>query len=213
MRPMSLVSSALPTDRPTDRPLDRRAIRRAQTEAALRSSALDLAEERGFDGFTVDEVAQRAGVSPRTFFNYFATKEAAVLSDPRPVLEAMNAALLENLEAPLVDAVHAAVKAFLAVSTARPRDMRRELALVESQPTLRIALLSHYCAYERRLGRGIAERMSTSVEEDPLPLVLAAAAVAVARIVLMRWSWTGDEAPDDDAVDETLARMGALLAT
>src|SRR5689334_10681167 len=64
---------------------DRRAARRAQTERALRSAALDLAEERGFDGFTVDEVAARAGVSPRTFFNYFPTKEAAVLADPRPV--------------------------------------------------------------------------------------------------------------------------------
>jgi AcrR family transcriptional regulator len=211
MRRMPLVAPTITSDR-VQSPPDRRAIRRAQTEAALRSAALDLAEERGFDGFTVDEVAQRAGVSPRTFFNYFATKEAAVLSDPRPVLEAMNAALAENLDAPLVEAVHAAVKAFLAVSTARPRDMRRELSLVESQPTLRIALLSHYCAYERTLGRGIAERMGTSVEDDPLPLVLAAAAVAVARIVLMRWSWTGDEAPDEDAVDETLARMGALLA-
>ena len=191
---------------------DRRAARRAQTEQALRAAALDLAEQRGFDRFTVDEVAARAGVSPRTFFNYFPTKEAAVLADPRPVLEAMSAAVLDRPEAPLIDAVRAAITAFLTVSTSPERNVRRELTLIEAQPALRIALLSHYCAYERKLGQGIATRMGTTVEADPLPLVLAAAAVAVGRIVLVRWSWTNEGAPSDTDVEETLARMGALLA-
>lgn len=191
---------------------DRRAARRAQTERALRAAALDLAEERGFDGFTVDEVAARAGVSPRTFFNYFPTKEAAVLADPRPVMEAMIAAIGANPEERLVDAIHSAITAFLTVSCADERNIRRELALVEGQPSLRIALLSHYCAYERALGRAIAERMGTTVEADPLPLVMAASAVGIARIVLVRWSWTADPAPSRKEVEETLARMGAVLA-
>src|SRR6478609_187035 len=191
---------------------DRRAARRAQTERALREAALDLAEERGFDGFTVDEVAARAGVSPRTFFNYFPTKEAAVLADPRPVMEAMIKAIADRPDERLVDAIHAAITAFLEVSTADGRNIRRELTLIEGQPSLRIALLSHYCAYERSLGRAIAERMGTTVEDDPLPLVVAAAAVGVARIVLVRWSWTSEPAPSAADVDETLARMGAVLA-
>ena len=191
---------------------DRRAARRAQTERALREAALDLAEERGFDGFTVDEVAARAGVSPRTFFNYFPTKEAAVLADPRPVMEAMITAMAERPDEPLIDGIRAAITAFLSVSTADGRNIRRELALIEGQPSLRIALLSHYCAYERSLGRAIAERMGTTVEDDPLPLVVAAAAVGVARIVLVRWSWTSEPAPSAADVDETLARMGAVLA-
>lgn len=190
---------------------DRRAARRRQTEAALRSAALDLAEERGFDGFTVDEVAARAGVSPRTFFNYFPTKEAAVLADPRPVMEAMINAVHERPEARLVDAIHAAIAAFLEVSAADGRNIRRELALVEGQPSLRIALLSHYCAYERSLGRAIAERMGTTVEDDPLPLVIAASAVGIARIVLVRWSWTNEPVPDAAEVDRTLRRMGEFL--
>ena len=207
----SPASASLPPAAPS--PLtDRRAARRAQTELALRTAALDLAEQRGFDGFTVDEVAQRAGVSPRTFFNYFPTKEAAVLADPRPVLEAMSAAVADRPDAPLLEAIRAAITAFLTVSTSSDRHVRRELALIEDQVPLRIALLTHYCAYERTLGRAIAERMGTTVEADPLPLVLAAAAVGVARIVLVRWSWTSDPAPDEADVEETLARMGALLA-
>jgi len=191
---------------------DRRAARRHQTEHALRTAALDLAEERGFDGFTVDEVAARAGVSPRTFFNYFPTKEAAVLADPRPVMEAMIKAIEARPDERLVDAIHAAITAFLEVSTADERNIRRELTLIEGQPSLRIALLSHYCAYERTLGRAIATRMGTTVEADPLPLVVAASAVGVARIVLVRWSWTTEPAPSAADVEETLARMGALLA-
>jgi AcrR family transcriptional regulator len=191
---------------------DRRVARRAQTEYALRQAALGLAEERGFDGFTVDEVAQHAGVSPRTFFNYFPTKEAALLADPRPMLDAMNAGFDAQIDAPLVDAILGAINGFLAAATVNPVDTRRELALIESQPPLRIALLSHYCAYERTLARAIAGRMGVGIEDDPLPLALAASAVAVARIVIVRWSWGTDEHPDPRDVESTVRRMSSVLA-
>jgi hypothetical protein len=126
-------------------------------------------------------------------------------------MEAMINAVAARPDETLADAIHAAITAFLEVSSADERNVRRELALVEGQPSLRIALLSHYCAYERALGRAIADRMGTTVEADPLPLAFAAAAVGVARIVLVRWSWTSEAGPSDDDVEQTLARMGDLL--
>ncbi|MDQ0691433.1 TetR/AcrR family transcriptional regulator [Arthrobacter sp. W4I7] len=45
----------------------------------LRSSALDLFMEKGYDAVTVNEIADRAGVTPRTFFRHFPTKETIVL--------------------------------------------------------------------------------------------------------------------------------------
>jgi len=55
-----------------------RDLKREATSRALANAALELAIERGMDGFIVDEVAQRAGFSRRTFANHFACKEEAV---------------------------------------------------------------------------------------------------------------------------------------
>jgi AcrR family transcriptional regulator len=46
---------------------------------AIHRAALELVAERGLAGVTVEEISERAGVSPRTFFNYWTTKENAVL--------------------------------------------------------------------------------------------------------------------------------------
>lgn len=69
--------------------LSLRDVRKRETIRALTDTARRLTIERGFSGFTVDEVCAEAGVSRRTFFNYFASKENAVYGfteiDPRLV--------------------------------------------------------------------------------------------------------------------------------
>ncbi|MFC7760808.1 TetR/AcrR family transcriptional regulator [Catellatospora bangladeshensis] len=53
------------------------------TRQALHEATLRLALERGLDAVTVDAVADEAGVSRRTFSNYFANKEDALLHGDR----------------------------------------------------------------------------------------------------------------------------------
>lgn len=56
--------------------------KRLATRRAIELAALELVGEHGLDGVTIDEISRRADVSPRTFFNYFPSKEEAVLGDP-----------------------------------------------------------------------------------------------------------------------------------
>ncbi len=60
-----------------------RAERKAASHLALADAALRLARERGFDGFTIDDLARSAGTSRRTFFNHFLSKEDAVVEVAR----------------------------------------------------------------------------------------------------------------------------------
>ncbi len=60
--------------------------KRLATRRAIQRAALQVVRERGLDGATVDEMARIADVSPRTFFNYFPSKEDAILGDV-PTLE------------------------------------------------------------------------------------------------------------------------------
>ena len=64
-----------------------------QTRRALSVAALELAIERGPDRVLVEDIAAAAGVSARTFNNYFASKEAAVVGEGTERADAMRAAL------------------------------------------------------------------------------------------------------------------------
>ncbi|WP_426592869.1 TetR/AcrR family transcriptional regulator [Cellulomonas sp. McL0617] len=56
--------------------------KRVETRHRIADAALDLALEHGLDGATVEAISAAAGVSPRTFFNYFESKDDALLNAP-----------------------------------------------------------------------------------------------------------------------------------
>src|SRR5258707_2001889 len=74
----------LPSTTAADQPrASLRERKKLATRRLLRRTALDLVAERGFAHVTVDDIAEAADVSPRTFFNYFPSKEAAIYgTDP-----------------------------------------------------------------------------------------------------------------------------------
>ena len=67
--------------------------KKRQTRQALNRAAISLVQEQGLGGVTAEDIARAAGVSPRTFFNYFPTKEAALAGLGGEVAERVDAAL------------------------------------------------------------------------------------------------------------------------
>ena len=72
---------------------------------AIKASALELARDRGLTAFTVTELAERAGVSRRTFFNHFGSIDDAIHSALRDLVLAKFEALTERLGDANVDSL------------------------------------------------------------------------------------------------------------
>lgn len=73
--------------------------KRIATRASIEDAATRLVDERGFSAVTVEEICQEAGISRRTFFNYFDSKDSAVLGSPSMAFpEEVKAAYLESEE-------------------------------------------------------------------------------------------------------------------
>jgi AcrR family transcriptional regulator len=88
-------------------------LRWQSTHEALRRVALEMFARKGFANVTVAELAQRAGVTQRTFFRHFPTKEAVLFKDYDTHLEWLAEALAERpASEPLFDAVLASVTSF-----------------------------------------------------------------------------------------------------
>lgn len=94
-------------------PTNRHELRRRSTHGALRRVALASFARRGFANVTVSELAREAGVTERTFFRHFPTKEAVLFQDYDTHLEWLAEALAQRpASEPLFDAVLAGVETF-----------------------------------------------------------------------------------------------------
>ncbi|MGH2859431.1 MAG: TetR family transcriptional regulator, partial [Solirubrobacteraceae bacterium] len=90
--------------------IGRREASKRATRAAIEQAARELFAQRGFDAVTVREIAERAGVTERTFYRYFPSKHELVADDARAWAQVLRAAIRDRprSEAPL-EAVHLAV--------------------------------------------------------------------------------------------------------
>jgi len=84
-RPTSPAPHRAPSDGPR---LGLRERKKIKTREAIRGATYALIEEQGYDATTIDQIADRAEVSPSTVFRYFSTKEDIVLTDEYDLLMA-----------------------------------------------------------------------------------------------------------------------------
>ncbi|WP_433697683.1 TetR/AcrR family transcriptional regulator [Nocardiopsis sp. CA-288880] len=170
-----------------DVPRDLRARRRLTTRQEIHEAALALFEEQGVRETTVQQIAERAGVSSRTFFRHFESKEQAGLPGQHRLL-----GVIDGLEAsdPEPAAVLRAIESAAESAMGRENDPgleehRRLARLLAREPDLRALAASQEKDLAARLRARVAEQVG---EHDPVAVLLVAeVAVAVWRTSWERW--------------------------
>jgi len=168
------------------------------TRQALGRAAMKLAVERGLDNVLVEDIAEAAGVSPRTFNNYFGSKYEAIcaLQQDRAVRigEALRA---RPAGEPLWESVTQAV---LSEFGPAPEDgglagqqLRERIAgirLVVTTPALVGEYLKVQGVAQHHLADAIAERLGSSIPSAMFPQILAGAVSAAMQVALRRWLYS-----------------------
>ncbi|MER7665825.1 MULTISPECIES: TetR/AcrR family transcriptional regulator [unclassified Streptomyces] len=152
------------------------------TRVALREAALRLALRDGPENVRVDDIAEAAGVSPRTYNNYFPSREQAIVAAVTADRESRIAAAVAARPA-RVRLADALTEAILEQYT-EPRD-HDVLLLITASPALRDAFLDAAAAIEHPLATEIDQRLGDT--GTPAARVLAAAVAAAVRVALQQW--------------------------
>jgi AcrR family transcriptional regulator len=134
---------------------------RLQTYDLLGHTAVTLFAENGFDAVTVDDVAAAAGVSRRTVFRYFPSKEDLVLVHPQSWIETFESTVEENSGESPLERVRLGALALADQIDADPAPVRAALEVAESHP----ALLAGVAAVNQQLAARIAEEFAPSTSK------------------------------------------------
>ncbi|MGH3493339.1 MAG: TetR family transcriptional regulator [Sciscionella sp.] len=171
---------------PTTTP-NRRDRKKETTRRALRRAAVALVDERGFDGVTVQDISDVADVAPRTFFNYFASKEEALASpDPEDLARLGDRVAARPSSEPPTVVLRTVLMAEAADMAERRDEWLHQLAVLRRDPRLMAALAGSWWEIERTLSAALCER-SAKPSTALIPAVLVAGAVGAFRVALSRW--------------------------
>ncbi len=159
------------------------------TRRALGVAAMRQAVERGLDNVTVEDIADAAGVSARTFNNYFASKYEAICALPMDRGRLVGWALSQRpADEPLLDAVTAAMlEPYGTAEQAPDREWIAGVRLVIQSPLLQGEYLRTLHATQQALATAIADRLDLDLNADMFPAVLAGAVVSAAQVAMERW--------------------------
>lgn len=188
------------------------------TRIALSWAAIRLTVERGLDNVRVEDIAAAAGVSTRTFSNYFGSKGEAIVARHHDRARAIAAALRERpADEPIWTAItHAALAGFALgepVTEGRPPDRSwvEGLRLMVAEPALQSEFQKAGAAAEAEIALVVAERTGTDATTDVYPRLVAGVVGAALSVVTQQWLVTDPPRPMEDLLRDVFGRLAAGL--
>jgi AcrR family transcriptional regulator len=195
--------------------------KKAETRSALSWAAIRLTAERGFDNVRVEDIADAAGVSPRTFNNYFSSKAEAIVSrhldrfhraadelrarpDGEPLWESITEVALSQVEPGAEVLAHPVADRSAWVAGVR--------AMV-AEPALQGEWLRAAARAEAEFAAAVAQRTGTDLEKDIYPHLVAAAVTAATNVAQAQFLRGDGTASMRDLLSEALVRITSGLPT
>jgi AcrR family transcriptional regulator len=181
-----------------------------RTRGALLDAALNLFSEKGYDQTTTDEIAERAGVSARTFFRYFPTKESVLFAGEYDFINAFRGVYLAQDES--LSDCEAMVDSFALLAPGLKR-IRKRIAQYHEAVASSLVLLGrerrNHEANAEVVAKVIAQRRRLPAPDNGCRL-LAAVGVLLLERAVKQWLATPSRALEDLIRDE-FATLPAVL--
>jgi len=175
----------------------------------LEQAALELYVERGYEQTTVAEIAERAGLTERTFFRHFADKREVLFAGAGTLQDLLVTAVAgaPDAVAPL-EAVAAALEAAGALLQERREYSRRRQSVIDANPALQERELIKLAALASALAGALRRRGVTG----PAASLTAEAGIAVFKIAFERWIGGTSQPGLPQLIRESLDELKAVTA-
>ncbi|MFJ9024109.1 mycofactocin system transcriptional regulator [Streptomyces sp. NPDC102259] len=181
---------------------------RATSRAALERLGFELFARQGFDGTTVDDIADAAGIGRRTFFRYFASKNDLVWGDFEDQLARLDALLAAaDPDMPMMDALCEAVVEFNRFDPAMVPWHRQRMALILRVPTLQADSAVRYASW-RALVTEFAARRLDRPASGMLPRLIGSTVLAACVAGYEQWL-TDEDADLSDLLELAVRQLAA----
>ncbi|MDW6060602.1 TetR family transcriptional regulator [Streptomyces sp. FXJ1.4098] len=194
--------------------------KKAETRASLSWAAIRLTVERGFDSVKVEDIAEAAGVSPRTFNNYFSSKGEAIAARHLDRCLGIAEALRERPAEPLWDAVlHSVLPQFepdAAVAAHPVPDAAQWTAgvrLMLAEPVLQGEILRAGAIAEAEITAAVADRTGIDPQQDLYPHLVASAVMAATNAAMAHHLRTDPPVPMSRLLTDAFTLIAAGLPT
>jgi len=186
--------------------------KKAETRKALQDAAIRLADRDGVDRVSVDAIAEAVGVSPRTFFNYFPSKEDAIIgispTVPPPITDNLRA---RPADEPPLEALRQAVQAAVEHLQEDPDRWTLRRRLVQNHPELAARYAARLAETEQGLVVEIARRLDLDPDRDTYPATVVGAAMSATRVALAIWQGHDDPSGLTTLIDQAFTHLATGL--
>ena len=175
----------------------------------LEEAAFALYAERGYEQTTVAEIAERAGLTERTFFRHFADKREVLFSGADALQDALVTAVADApAAAPPIEAAAMGIQAIAALLPSRAIARRRQ-EIISANPELQERELIKLA----RLAAALADALRRRGVQDPAAGLTAETGIAVLRVAFEHWLRHDSNPHFEDSVREAIAELRTVAAS
>ncbi len=213
--PCGMAPATSSNDTPVDSSVDTveslRERKKHATRKAIEDAAWELFCERGYAATSIDDIAERASVAPRTFFRYFPTKEDVLYGEAFEAMAALDEAFhARPADEPLIDSLVAAIEHVTSrfrkdrKSMLQRFQMQREAGVEDMGESVRLR-------FGKKIADLVRERLADSPDAELRSKLVSTVLMSTNAVANDYWLSCGAEGDPGDCFAECLGLLRSIL--